>query len=181
MKYTTKEITFIALTAALMVVVGYVLYSVSAILPIPGSKFIIHSSFLSFVLTLPVVHIRKIGTISMINFVFSFIMFFISPYMGLAILTSGLFTEIVGFLIFRNYNSSKKVLFTVALYPVFSLLTSFFVTNYITGNTIYLVIGNKLTLIVLSIIIYGLGLLGSYSALKILPKRVLHKNKDINI
>ena len=173
MKYSLKEVILIALTAVLMVTVGYVSFIIAAVLPIPGSKFLMHSALLSFMFTFPLIHIRKIGTLSLISFVFAFIMSFISIFMGIAIFSAGLLTDGITLLLFKNYNSNKKILFSTAFYPAFSLLTSFFVTHYITGNKLYLMIDGNISLIILSIILYALGLIGSYGAIKVIPSRIL--------
>ncbi len=174
MKYNIKEMIFIALTAALMVAVGYVVFIVANFFPLPGSKLVIMTPFLSFMLTIPIIFIRKIGTVSIISFIFAFIMSFISLFMGLAIFVSGLLTDLLSLIILRNYNSHSKIILSAAFFPVFSMITSFIVTNYITGNKAIFLIGNINTLIIITIIIFSLGILGSYTALKVLPKKVLN-------
>ncbi|WP_053955872.1 hypothetical protein [Inediibacterium massiliense] len=172
MKFSVKEITLIGITAAMMVAIGYVLYVAGSFLPIPGSKFIMFSPFLGFILTMPIYKIKKIGVLSAISFVFGMIMSGISIFMGLAILASGIFSDLLSKILFKNYNSTNKIMLSVGLYPMCSLINSFLVGVYITGNKAFALDGGYEMLLIISLIIYGLGVFGSYVALKLLPSRV---------
>ena len=171
MKYTTKEIIMMALTVTLVIVLGYVLYIIGSTLPIPGARFILFSPFLSFMLTILVVYIRKVGVITTFSFVFAVIMSFISIFMGAAIIASGLLTDFVNLLAFRGYNTNKKILFSVPFYSVFALLTSVYVAVYVTGNKLFMLTWGTLLSIILLGIIYVLGIIGTHFALRILQKK----------
>ncbi|WP_129595950.1 hypothetical protein [Anaerophilus nitritogenes] len=173
MKFKVNEITIIGITAALMVAIGYILYVTGSFLPIPGSKFLMFSPFLGFILTMPIYKIRRMGVLSAISFVFGIIMSSISIFMGLSILASGIFTDLLSKILFKNYNSNQKIILSIGFYPMFSLINSFLVGLYITGNKAFALDGGYDMLGIVSCIIYALGVLGSYAALKVLPSRIM--------
>ncbi|RKD33428.1 hypothetical protein [Thermohalobacter berrensis] len=166
------------LTASLMFVVGYFLFISGTVLGIPGAKFFMFAPFFSFMLTVIVSCLRKIGVVSLISCVFAFIMSFISIFMGLAILVSGIFTDIIALILFKGYTTKKKIVFAIPFYPFFSFITASIVVNYVTGNKLFMLAPNPLTLIALSIIIYTLGFIGSNVATKVVVSRILQvKNR----
>ncbi len=167
MKYSTREITLIAIVVAIMISVGYILYVVGSIFPGSGSKFVTMAPFLSFMLTILISKIKKVGTIFSTSLIFGGIMTFISVFMGVAIIASGILSDIITFILFRNYNKSYKIMASTALFPMFSAITSILVGNFITGNKLHVVFGGTTTVIILSICIYALGLFGSYMGLKL--------------
>jgi energy-coupling factor transport system substrate-specific component len=177
LKYRAKELLIMALTASLMFVVGYFLFVIGSFLGIASSKFLMFAPFFSFMLTIIVNHLRKLWTVSLISFVLAFIMSFISIFMGAAILVSGIFTDILALLLFRGYNSDKKILFSIPFYSLFSFLTSFVIVNYITGNKVYILATNPTILTVTSIVIYILGFIGSNVAMKVIVPRIWQAKK----
>ena len=70
MKYSTREITLIAIVVAIMISVGYILYVVGSVFPGSGSKFVTMAPFLSFMLTILISKIKKIGVIFSTSLIF---------------------------------------------------------------------------------------------------------------
>lgn len=170
MKYTSREITRTAIITALMIVLGYILYLLSRIIPLPGSKFITMSAFLSLMLTLAVEKVGKKGIFLLISTLFALIMSMISVLMGIAILSSGLATEILGLTIFNGYENRKTRILTAALYPALASLSFFLALDYLSGGNFPL--PPVKILIFLFFIIYLLGLFGSRSAYYLLDKEI---------
>ncbi|WP_408955453.1 hypothetical protein [Natroniella sp. ANB-PHB2] len=172
MDYTTKELVIISITVALMVVVGFIFYAVSNLLLFPGYRFIILGSFLGFMITIPILKIRKIGVITITSIVFAMIMSLISIFMGLAIIMTALATELTAFLLFKNYAKEYKIIFSAAFYPFYGALTFIYISSLLIGKNIYDLIGNLTLFLSSLIIVYGLGLLGSYISLNIIGQRL---------
>ncbi|OPJ54955.1 hypothetical protein [Alkalithermobacter paradoxus] len=166
----TREITLIGISVSLMIIIGYVFYTMASIIIIPGSRYVLMAPLLGFMFCIPLFNIRKIGTISLVSLVFGLIMMFINIFMSVAIISSGILTDTVSYILFRNYNNNKSIICTSAFYPLFSLVTSFWVSNYITGNKAYLMINKLYILISVSIITYILGLIGSYFGYKVMVR-----------
>ncbi|KXZ40489.1 energy-coupling factor transport system substrate-specific component [Alkalithermobacter thermoalcaliphilus JW-YL-7 = DSM 7308] len=164
----TKDITFIGISVSLIITLGYVFYTVGSIFLLPGSKYIFMAPFLGFMFCIVALKVRKRGTIFLVSTIFGFIMMLINIFMSFAIILSGILTDLIGLIFFRQYE--KKVVYISAIYPLFSLIVSFFVSNYLTGNKLHLMIYNKYSFILAGIITYILGLVGSYLGYKLLSR-----------
>jgi len=158
-----KKTTTFAIFAALMVVGGFVLYSVSKLMPIPGSKFIVMGPYLTFVMIMPLIRYPRFGTLSLINIVFGCLMFILNPWMTLSIIVAGVLADCAMLLPIRI---KAKMLLAMGIYNGASLLTSFYVTNYITGNALYKILNFKVLLVALIITIIA-GALGGYAGIKV--------------
>ncbi len=178
MKYAVKDITIIALTSALTVVIGYAFYLAGSLFPLPGYKFVIFAPFLSFMLYIPVAKVCKLGTISAVSFIFAILMLPVTIFMSLAIFMSGICSDLLTLLFIRKYQTSLRIVISVAFYPLFSLLWAFFVANYFTGNAMYIITGGLFPVIVLCIIVYILGLLGGNLSRKFVYRRIFKKDFD---
>lgn len=159
----TKKITTFGIFTALMVVGGYILYFVSRAIPIPGSKFIFMGPYLTFVMILPLIRYPRFGTITLINLAFGGVMFILSPWMTLAIIVSGIAADII--MLLPIWMKIKQLL-SMGVYNGMSALTSFYVSNYITGNMINEILSFK-SLLVLLVLAIITGILGGYAGLKV--------------
>ncbi|TCT15443.1 energy-coupling factor transport system substrate-specific component [Natranaerovirga pectinivora] len=170
-------LTYSAITVSILFVGGFVLYSLSSALAIPGNRFVLLAPFLSFVFYFPLAKIRKFGLLTKINVVFALVLSYISIFMGLAIISSGLLTDLTGFVLFKKLNKEYTIVITSSIYPVYATLTSFYVTTYLTaGSNMFGYISYKV-LIILLFIIYFLGLLGSLAAYKLKSRVFSSQNK----
>lgn len=172
----TRKITTLAIFAALMVVGGYFFYSISNIIPIPGSKFIVMGPYLTFVMIMPLIRYPKFGTLSLINMVFGGLMLIISPWMTLAIFVSGVLADIIMLIPIKQ---KVKQIVAMGIYNGVSLLTSFYVTNYITGNALYQILNINILIIAL-IIAFISGALGGYAGIYV-DKKYLKLRKTVDV
>ncbi|ABR46700.1 hypothetical protein Amet_0473 [Alkaliphilus metalliredigens QYMF] len=172
MKYDVKDIAIIALTAALTVVIGYLFYVVGSFFPIPGYKFIIFAPFLGFMIFIPTRKIQKVGVISAVSIVFAALMTPVSVFMGIAIFMTGITTDLLTLLLLHNYNQMWKITASVGLYPMFSVLWSFLVSYYFTGNAMYQLVGGWISILLLCLVIYILGVVGAYLSNKVIFSRI---------
>jgi hypothetical protein len=167
-----KKITMFGIFTALMVVGGYILYFISKIISIPGSKFIFMGLYLTLVMILPLNRYPRFGTLSLINLVFGGVMFILSPWMTLAIIVSGIISDFVMLLpIWKNV----KPLLAMGVYNGMSFFTSFYISNYITGNLVYRILNFEVFLVVLVLTVIT-GILGGYAGLRL--DKIYLKLKD---
>lgn len=168
MHFKNKEISLIGLTVALIVVVGFLFYYLSYIFPVPGSKMVSMAPFLAFMYTLPVYKINKQGIFFILSLLFAIIMSFISIIMGIAILSAGLLTELTSYP-FYNLTKERKTIITTAFFPAFSFLSFLISTQYLIG--INVISNNSLSIIIILLIItYILGIIGSYLSVSIINR-----------
>lgn len=173
MKYTTKDITLIGVVAALTVVIGYIFYLVGHLFPIPGYKFVVFAPFLGFMMYIPVRKVGKMGVMTAVNLVFGLIMAMVSLIMTIAIVSAGVLAELVAWILFRRYDTSKKTILAVGLYPVAAVLCASYASFYLTGNVLYQVVGGGAFVVVLSLVIYLLGTMGAYMADRVVYRRIM--------
>jgi len=147
----------------IMIIGGYLAYLLSTAIPLPGSKFLVMGPFLTFILMIPLERFPKFGTISVINFVFGMILFMLTPWMTLAILVSGTVSDL--FMLIPSTHWFKRV-FSLGIYNLLSFYTSLFVTNIITGNLLYNVVG-PVAMTIVGLICFFMGMLGAYLGRKI--------------
>ncbi len=161
MKLTTRELAQDALVVTLLIVGGYLLYFVSKVFPFPGGKFIVMAPYLTLVLYFPIARTKRVGTITLVNMAFAILLGFISFFMSVAIVLSGALTDAVA-LIVGGYRTEKHILFVLPLYAVFSLISSVYIADYITGSRIYGTFGIG-PIAVMALVVYGLGLIGTFT------------------
>lgn len=159
MSFNTRDITFMSLTVVLLIAGGYLLYYMSLFFPVPGSKFIVMGAYLSLVVYFPMKKVNKLGTIALVSIIFGSILSIFTFFMGIAIILTGLLTDLTTFIIGRGYKNETVILVSAASYAFYSFLTSVYVTNVVSGNMLYDVISIKVFLVV-GFIIFFLGLVG---------------------
>lgn len=168
MHFKNREISLIGITVALIVVLGFIFYFSSYILPLPGSKFIMMAPFLAFMYTIPLVKINKKGVILVISLLFAVMMSFITIIMGIAILSAGILTEIT-FNFLKKYKKKDQIIFSTPFFPLYSFLSFILLSELILGHQLINKISG-LIFIIMGIVIYALGILGSKAAIKLNKK-----------
>jgi energy-coupling factor transport system substrate-specific component len=170
----TRKITTFAIFTALMVIGGYILYFITKLLPIPGSKFIVMGPYLTFILMLILIRYPRFGTMTLINVVFGGVMFIISPWMTLSIVVSGLVADCA--MLLPIWLKAKQLL-SMGIYNGMSLLTYVYVTNYITGNMLYKVLNFEILIFTLAFA-FITGILGAYVGIKVDKKYLKFQKRD---
>ncbi len=179
MTFTTKETALIALVAALNVVIGSVFYLAGNLLPVPGNKFLLFGPFLGFMMYVLLRTVPKRGTIFAASTVFSVLMLPFHFFMGMAIVGTGITTELGNLLLFRRFDSDRKIRWGAALYPAMAFVWAFFVSVYLTGNLVFLLVGNWWVFSLLVLSIYLLGGLGAWLASRFVYERILGKSRPL--
>ena len=166
-----KDIAFIGIAVALLVIAGKLLFMMSKLLPIPASRVIVTAPVFSFVIAAAVYYTRKIGTVSFISIVYGLFMLRVSPFSALAVSLSGVFADIATIIVFRNYNTDNKIVFSVPLRSAFSVLTSYFIVTFLSKNPSFM-LGGIIATAVTFVIVYFIALIGSFACVKILRSRL---------
>lgn len=172
MKFETKEITLIGLVAALTVAVGSVFYFVGHLFPVPGYKFVVFAPFLGFMIYIPMRKIGKIGVVTAINLIFGLIMSTISFVMTVAIISAGILAELVAWILFRKYDTPRKTMLAAGLYPVAAVLCASYASFALAGNLMYQLVGGGTFILLLSVIVYIMGVLGAYFGDRFVYQRI---------
>ncbi len=121
MKISTRQLTYDALTLALLIVGGFILYYISSVVPVPGAKFLLMAPYLTIVLYYPVKRSPTPGTISLINLGFAALLSLMSFFMGIAIVLSGVLTDLTVLVLFRKYDTEWKRRVGISFYPAYAM------------------------------------------------------------
>lgn len=167
----TRELTYLGMSIASLIGGGLAIYLVASFLPIPGVKYIMLSPLLSLVIYIVLSHIK--GKIIMLKFGFAFgaIMSMMNLYMGLAILTTTIMTQL-SILFYRGYK--YKAMLAGILFAFYTGVSSLLISKYMIGG-----IFSEIAL--LAIILVGLacsifGFIGSFIGKRVY--RLMQLNRD---
>lgn len=171
-KIKTQELTVMAISLALMVVLGSILYFVGRSLPIPGGRLLAMAPAFSFIFTALILRIKKIGVISLISFVFGIFLLKFSIFGVIAIWASAFLADILTFLLIRKYKSYRDIYLTVPINGFFQVWTSYFVVMRFVPESKFTQAALLPTLI-LSLAVYLIGLYSSKYFIKLMDERSL--------
>lgn len=170
MNNSTKEITYIGLGLAGMIVGGFAIYQVSAVLPIPGVKYILMAPVLSMVLYLLVNLLNTKNVILKTGLVFTVIMSIINVYMGLSILIATCGAHLCQVLF-------KRASFGAIAFSFFTGVGALLVSKYLIGGVF-----TRITLawiLVTGCLCGFVGAYGVYVGKKILSRIKIDLEKNI--
>src|SRR5699024_11618510 len=126
-KFRIKDISFMAISIALMYVFGKILYIMSRFFPIPGSRVIFTTPLFTFVLTAAVLKTKKIGTISIIMGLLALILLRLSIFGALAVDLAGLLTVLTTLVLIKSYTDYKSIYNTIAFHIFYFILISYLI------------------------------------------------------
>jgi len=130
--FSTREYVFAAMIACAQLVVASIIIPLTLPLRIPGLANTANAPFLSFLLVLGLMRLRKPGSLLLIGSIHALIDLAISPIIFFFVLSSAIFAEAVCTVLFRGYRSAQAqvagaMLHQVAMFPA-AMLFSFFLT-----------------------------------------------------
>lgn len=166
-----RDIAFIGIAVGILVIVGKLLFMMSKFLPIPASRVVVTAPVFSFIIAAAVYYTRRIGTVSLISIVYGFFMLRVSLFSALAVTLSGILADITTKIIFRNYDTDTKIVYSVPLRSAYSVLVSYFIVTFVSKNASFMKPGITATMITL-IIVYCIALIGSATSVKMLRARL---------
>lgn len=183
----TKDLTVMAISVGLMVVLGTVLYFVGRALPIPGGRLLAMAPAYSFIFTAVILRVKKIGVISLISFVFGLFLLKFSVFGVFAIWSSAFLADILTLILIRKYKTYRDIYLTVPLNSFFQIWTSYIVVLYFVPDSKFTQAAFVPT-IAASILIYLISMYSSKYFIKLMDKRSLlgedfgdkHLNKTYN-
>lgn len=167
-RINTSILTQIAIAVAAIIVGGYAIYIVSSQVPLPGAKYTAMSPYLSLIIAVVLISFDFKNIILLVNAVFAMMMTIINPYMGIAILTTGILTQIVDYLIPRRFK--YRIYVVAASYSAFVSGTALAVSKLFIDSVVFDMITGPY-LILLMGIAFVLGIFGAHFGI-IIGKRI---------
>lgn len=170
--FRLKDLVLMGLSLAIMIVIGKILYAISLTLPIPSSRVFMTAPVFSFIFTATILRTKKIGTVSLLSLCYSIYMLRFSFFAFLAGFLSGVIVDIITLIIFKNYYKPRNIYLSVPLKSSISIWTSFFVVNLFVPNSRFVQF-SIIPMILITIVVYIIGLLSSKYAIRIFEKRFI--------
>ena len=170
-KFTVRDWVLMGLSLAMMIVVGKMLYSFSLTLPIPSSRVLVTAPVFAFIYTATAMQTKRIGTVTVISLAYGLYMLKFSIFGAAAGVLSGIICDLLTLLIFKNYDKLENIVYSVPIRSMISVWTSYFIVTRFVPSSRFVQAGVIPTLII-SIVIYFVGLAASKYTAKIFAKRM---------
>jgi len=170
--FRVKDWVLMGLSLAIMIVIGKVLYSVSLALPIPSSRVLVTAPVFSFIYTATILKTRKIGTVTLISLCYGIYMLRFSVFGALAGIVSGVLSDILTIIIFKNYNKDSNIIYSVPMKSAIAVWTSFFIVKLFVPQSRFVQAGIIPTIII-TIVIYFIGYLASRYTVSVFSKKIV--------
>lgn len=174
-KFRIKDLSFMAISIALMYVFGKILYIMSRFFPIPGSRVIFTTPLFTFVLTAAVLKTKKIGTISIIMGLLALILLRLTIFGAVAVGLAGILTDLTTYMLIRKYTDYKSIYKTLAFHSFYSIWTSYFIISLFVESSTF-IMGNILLVFLVSIILYFVAYYISKASIRLFESRRLLDN-----
>ena len=133
---TTRDIVFLAVTAACMTAAGFVVVPLVGMAPLPGMRALAAAFFYGFFLVIGLLKVRKRGSVFLPALFNGLVLLMMSWLMLANNLIAGLLTELLVLVVFRDYKTDRAVLFGGGLYMCLSLPASFLMAAWLGGPMI---------------------------------------------
>lgn len=127
---TTRDITYIAFGVVAMIAGGAVVLSLSMVFPIPGAKYILMAPWLSMVVSILLAKVRRRHVLALFGTVFGLIMSAMNLYMGLAIVMTGLLSDVSSL----PFKEEAKPFFGGVFFAGYTGLTALAVSKFMIGG-----------------------------------------------
>ena len=173
--FRIKDLSFMAISIALMYVFGKILYIMSRFFPIPGSRVIFTTPLFTFVLTAAVLKTKKIGTISIIMGLLALILLRLTIFGAVAVGLAGILTDLTTYMLIRKYTDYKSIYKTLAFHSFYSIWTSYFIISLFVESSTF-IMGNILLVFLVSIILYFVAYYISKASIRLFESRRLLDN-----
>lgn len=128
-----REVVNIAIGIAALIGGGMGIYAASAAFPIPGAKFMLMAPYLSIVLYIIQARVRSKFVVLKLGTVFALIMSFVNIFMGMAILMTGIMTQVS---IYNIKDPARQVFWGSVLFSAYTGLSALVVTKVFIGGVL---------------------------------------------
>ncbi len=166
--FTLKQITFAAIIAAAMIVVSLVAVPLVVAIPVPGVRNLVVAPFFGLLLSLALMRINHPATTTLVSFLAGAVQAFIGPVILIFLLASGIITDVVRHLFWRDMQNSRHVIFSAGFYMAVMVPFGAFFGALMAGETPLAALLTAPWFILGAVAIcFCLGALGAYLGVKI--------------
>lgn len=158
----TKEITYIALGVATILVGGIVIFQLSLVFPIPCVKYILLAPYLSMMIYILLSKIKRKNVLLKIGFIFGLIMIVINLFMGMTIIITTILSQLTSIIV----PSTNKAFYGAVFFSGYTGVSALIISKYLIGGVFKDI--SSLWMIFTALICAVFGILGTLLAKKIL-------------
>ena len=168
MKFTVKDIVFIALVSAAMLVVSFLTIPIVIAMPIPAITSMVFAPFAGLLMAIAMLKVRKIGTASLVSLLVGIILLFMSPVMFCFMVVGGIVTDAFAWAWKRGYTDSRMVIISCGFYTLALILFSVaFSFVFVTKMSLPSLLQQPLLLLLIAAICFALGAIGALIGSKV--------------
>ncbi len=136
----THEITQIGMSVAMLIAGGVGVLFLSRFLPIPGTKYLFMGAYIGLVMSAVVYLFSTSYIILKINVVLAGILSVITIYMGIAILITGIGTQLIcSIFLHKTYRG----IFVGMTYAGLTVLTSIVISKFFIGDALFVAVDGR--------------------------------------
>lgn len=162
-RISVKDITTISIGIAALIGGGIVVYQLSAVVPIPGTKYLLMAPYLSMIVFIIMNRVKSKYAILYIGIAFGLIMSLFNLFMTIAIIS----TAVLSYVSMVPIRKSKiRKIVGASLFSAYTGLSALSISKYMIGG-VFERIKNEWILVV-TVFCWGFGVLGVLLANKIL-------------
>lgn len=134
-KFTVKDIVFLAIISAALTIAGMLTMPLVMSITLFGVRNIAAAVVYPIFCVIALMKIRKPGALTIIGLFTGVVVLMMAPVMFFNNFIGTMLAEIVTLIIFRNYDSTKSIVLSAALFIPFTLPTSLLFAMLIHGKT----------------------------------------------
>lgn len=134
-KFTVKDIIFIAIMSAALVLAGSLTMPFVMNVELFGVRNLTSALMYSILTIIALMKVKKIGTLTLLGFFHGCVLLMMAPVMFFNMVVGSIGAELLTFLIFRNYNTEKAQVFATTMFIPFTIPTTLIFTMLLNGKT----------------------------------------------
>ncbi len=160
-KFTIKDIIFIAIMAAALVLAGAVVMPLVMSTSLFGLRNMTSAILYSILTMIALMKVQKIGTLTLLGLFHGFVLLMMAPVMFFNMVIGSFVSELITWLIFKNYESNTTKVFASTLFIPMTLPTTFVLTMIIHGQSVNEIIDRPVISLLLCITTVVLSYIGT--------------------
>ena len=160
-KFTIKDIIFIAIMAAALVLAGAVVMPLVMSTSLFGLRNMTSAILYSVLTVIALMKVQKIGTLTLLGIFHGFVLLMMAPVMFFNMVIGSFVSELFAWVIFKNYESDKAKVFATTIFIPMTLPVTFIFTMILHGQSMKEIIDRPWISIVLCIATVILSYIGT--------------------
>jgi energy-coupling factor transport system substrate-specific component len=166
-KFTVKDMIFLAILSAALVIAGMVTMPLVMSVTLFGLRNMVSAILYSLFTILGLMKVKKAGTLSFIGILHGCVLLMMAPVMFWSISLGAILSEIVTLLIYKSYEREEATVFGAALFIPMTLPTTLLFTMTIHGQSFIQVVEKPIVSLALCVATVLLGYIGAKLGQKI--------------